>query len=109
MTRYERNPSVEVRPDGDGAIALHTGTREYFELNASARFLWDQLDGGATADALVDRVIAAFDVEADEARPMVIELLEHLVAEGLLLHDGTRVRRRDRVWRRLFGARSNRR
>ena len=44
MSGYRKHPSVELRADGDGAIALHVDSGEYFELNHSARFVWIALD-----------------------------------------------------------------
>jgi hypothetical protein len=100
--RYHRNPSVEVRPDGSGAIALHLDTREYFELNASAWFVWQHLEDAPTAAVLGARVTEHFDTPLAEAGVMVDELLDTLVGQGLVRREGAE-RRRDRVWRRLLG------
>lgn len=99
--RYRRHPSVELRDDGDVAVALHVGTGQYFELNGSARYVWERLDASPTVDALVADVVAAFSIAEDEARDAITELLQALLADGLVILEGER--RRDRLWRRVFG------
>jgi len=108
--RYRKHDGVEVRPDGDGAIALHVASGQYFELNHSARFVFAELDRHDTIDALATRVVDHFGLGMDEAEEAVRELLETLLAEGLVTHDGPepvapeRESRRTRWWRRLRGS-----
>ncbi len=100
--KYRVHPSVVVKPDGDGAVALHLDTQQYYELNGTARLVWDHLAAGACAADLARALVDRYEVPAAVATDTVAELLQRLVAEGLVEPVGER--RRDRVWRKLFGA-----
>jgi hypothetical protein len=99
--RFIRHPSVELRKDGDGAVALHVDRNQYFELNASALFVWERLDTSPTVDALTTDVVDQFNIAEAEARSMITEVLETLESEHLVHREGER--RRDRLLRRLLG------
>ncbi|MCB9686660.1 MAG: PqqD family protein [Alphaproteobacteria bacterium] len=98
---WRRHPRVVLRGEGDGAIALHLDTQQYFELNGSARTVWDALEDGVEADHLASRLIDVYGIERGEAEEVVDELLTALLREGLVVLDGER--RRDRWRRRLLG------
>jgi hypothetical protein len=100
-TRFVRHPGVELRKDGDGAVALHVDRNEYFELNASALVVWERLDESPTVDALTADIVARFDIAEAEARTMIRDVLETLQAEGLVHREGER--HRPGFLRRLLG------
>lgn len=99
--RYRPHPEVACRPDGDGAVLLHVGRGLYFELNPTARFVWEQMADGATVQELVHEVVRAYDALDDEARALIVELLGALERDGLVLREGEG--RARRLWRRLRG------
>ena len=100
--KYRVHPSVVLKPDGDDAVVLHLGTHQYYELNGTARFVWERLAAGASASDLVRALAHQYALPTETAEGTVTELLQSLVAEGLVQVVGGR--RRDRVWRKLFGA-----
>jgi methyltransferase-like protein len=48
-------------------------------LNRVAVFIWEQLDGTRTGDAIVQAVVERFDVERARAEADTLELLETLL------------------------------
>ncbi|MCA9488538.1 MAG: PqqD family protein [Myxococcales bacterium] len=98
---WRRHPRVTLREDGEGAIALHLDTQQYFELNASARTVWEALEAGVDDDHLASRLVDVYAIDRGEALEVVDELLTALLGEGLVILDGER--RRDRWRRRLLG------
>lgn len=102
MTRtFRRHPRVVVRDEGEGAIALHLDTQQYFELNGSARTVWEALDDGTTSADLVEHLVRTYDIDHDTALEVVEELLAQLVREQMVEIQGER--RRDRLRRRILG------
>lgn len=63
-------------------ILLDPGTQEMFSLNETGRRVWRSLP--AREAALVDAVVAAFDVARDTAAADVRRLLAELVEAGLV-------------------------
>jgi hypothetical protein len=55
-----------------------------FQLNEVAGFVWNALESATSADDLVQKVITTFEVEDEEARRDVIDLLETLENAGLV-------------------------
>ncbi len=100
---WRPHPRVVVRGEGDGAIALHLGSQQYFELNATARFVWDRLVAGASPEAVAAEMAETWALAPSEASEVVHELLAELEAEGLLVAEGGD-RRPERWWRRLASA-----
>jgi Coenzyme PQQ synthesis protein D (PqqD) len=100
--RYRIHGDAVIRPDGTSAVVLHLGTNQYYELNATARFVWETLaPEGATAGELASSLAASFDVDPAEAEALVAELLSTFEAERLVEVPSAGLR--DRVRRRLFG------
>ena len=48
-------------------------------LNRVAAFVWEQLDGARTGDAIVEAVVERFDVERARAEADTLELLDTLL------------------------------
>jgi methyltransferase-like protein len=59
-------------------------------LNRVAAFVWEQLDGTRTGDAVVDAVIERFDVERERAEADTLELLETLLELRAIVPAGGR-------------------
>jgi hypothetical protein len=55
-----------------------------YNLNRVAAFVWEQLDGERTGAAVVDAVLARFEVEREEAQRDTLELLETLAGLGAI-------------------------
>lgn len=101
--RYRRHPAVRLREDGEGAVALHEDSHQYFELNGSALTVWRLLDEHPTIPALSAAIASRHEADAAEVDLLLRQLLPQLEADGLVVREGGKERRRDRIWRRLKG------
>lgn len=61
-------------------------------LNRVAAFVWEQLDGERTGDAVVDALVARFEVERPRAEADYLELVETLLEAKAIVpaHAGRR-------------------
>lgn len=78
---------VEADGNGDAArVLLDTYSATLYECNGTAWVMLEALSGGATIDALVDRLIDSFDVTPDAARRdaerFVLQLQQMGLADG---------------------------
>jgi hypothetical protein len=78
---------TEHLPDGS-AVLFDQGKTTAYPISASAAMLWDACDGTEPVTALVDRLVAVYDVPAELAARDVAMLLRDLEAKGLLATDG---------------------
>jgi hypothetical protein len=85
MTRHVRNPAVLFQPVADGAVLLHTEREMYFGLNQVGARIWELLSIESGADALCEALAQRYpNVSGAALRADIDELLDHLLAEGLL-------------------------
>jgi methyltransferase-like protein len=57
-------------------------------LNRVAAFIWEQLDGARTGDAIVEAVVERFDVERARAEADTLELLDTLLGLNAIVPAG---------------------
>ena len=69
--------------DGE-AVLLHLKTKAYFKLNDTAAELWKGLEAGEDEAAIIARLTAKFDVDAETARTESNRVIEELRSRGLL-------------------------
>lgn len=82
---YTVHPSVIcTRLSEHEGILLHTETEYYFTLNETGLVLWDLLATPRTPAALADSLSALYEIEAEEALPIVKDFLEDLEEGGLV-------------------------
>ena len=67
------------------AVLLHMDTKNYFRLNATAAVLWKGLERGLGREALVDSLLAEFEVDRATAAAELDRLLGDLGERGLLV------------------------
>ena len=67
------------------AVLLHMDTKNYFRLNATAAVLWKGMERGLDREALLDDLLAHFDVDRATATAELDRLLGELSARGLLI------------------------
>jgi hypothetical protein len=75
---------VLVRRVGDETVFLAADGRSVHTLNTVATFIWERMDGRASLREIHAAVIAGYDVEADRAAADLRELVDRLVAAGLV-------------------------
>lgn len=88
---YCRTPEIIARNVGDECVLVpvtrEAGDLEYiFTLNPVAAHLWACLETPRSADALVEALLEAFDVEREEAERDVQAFLDDLEQAGLARH-----------------------
>lgn len=59
-----------------------------YTLNETASTIWDALDGERTLAGVLDLVLQEYEVEADQARDDLFELLAQLAEVGAVEGDG---------------------
>lgn len=87
--RYVQGKNVVVRMVADECILLPIAERAadlrvLYVFNDTARWLWERLETGRTAEELAAALTDAFETTAEEARIDVEEFLVDLTADGLI-------------------------
>jgi hypothetical protein len=81
--RVAFRPSVRVRVGPDRGFLFDERSGRVFSLNATAAAAVARIDEGATLAAIVDAVVAAFDVDVATVRRDLSKLVAQLCEEGL--------------------------
>ena len=86
--RIRRSPGVSLRRVAGEHMLVPTVTREVdldrlYLLNATGVFVWERLDGGASAGELAEAVAGAFGIDAERAWADVSAFLATLLPEHL--------------------------
>ena len=76
-----RQVSTEL---GDEVVVLGAEAGQYFGLNEVAARVWALLQSPTTVGALCEGILAEFEVEPEQCRADVLELLRDLQAKGLV-------------------------
>jgi hypothetical protein len=77
MTQYIVPEDVMAAHLAGEAVLLDVETKQYYRLNATAAHVWKGLERGMSRDALLQDLMAAFEVE-----PLLAETeLDRLLAE----------------------------
>lgn len=69
--------------DGE-AIIINLVTGVYYSMQGIGGDIWSMIDGQRSADAMVQEIVAAYDVEADRAREDLHAVLRDLFNEELI-------------------------
>jgi hypothetical protein len=69
---------------GDEIVLLNTKSGVYYGLDAVGARVWELAQSPQTIKSLQDALVAEFDVDADQCRRDLSELLENLRTEGLV-------------------------
>lgn len=77
--QVSRNPSVDFAPMKHESVLFQAKTNQFCLLNATATFLWTQLDQPRSINELADRLYQRFDaVNRSDALRDVEKLVEEL-------------------------------
>jgi hypothetical protein len=71
-------------PVGDEMALLSLDAGAYYGLNAAGARIWQQLQKPIAVEALVQGLLAVYEVEPDTCRRDVLELLERMQQAGLI-------------------------
>lgn len=80
--RWSRRDGVMATDLGDEIVVLNSQSRAMHTLNETGRVVWTYAEDGL--DVMVEQLCTEFSVDADTARRDAAELLDELVAKGLL-------------------------
>jgi hypothetical protein len=80
-----RSTMVAARGLGEETMVMSASDSTLFTLNEVATVIWEAADGATSIDEIVEgKICAQFEVASDVARADAEELIERLVADGLL-------------------------
>ena len=87
--RYQKNPEMVSRQIAGDLILVpirqSTGDmNSIYTLNETAARSWELLDGGHTLGEIRDRLVAEYEVTAEQAWDDLLELLESLQSVGAI-------------------------
>lgn len=77
-------PHVLVRLLDNESVLLNLETEHYFGLDEVGTRIWQHLTASDSIGAAYQKLLAEYDVEDGKLRTNLSELLERLVANGLL-------------------------
>jgi hypothetical protein len=78
------SPSVLAASLDDEAVVLDLQSKRYFQLNATGATIWQGIADGDSNDAVVARLVDAFDIAQGEAAAAVASFLVELRARRLV-------------------------
>ena len=84
MPVYRPKPSVVATEVQGEAVLLDLDSRSYFSLNETGTLIWTLLGEGREPAAIADALTTEFEIDHDQAGPVVAAFVADLVAEGLI-------------------------
>lgn len=83
---YTTNDAKAISEALEGEVmVINFETGSYYNLNATAAFLWEQLRAGRTIEQLTHELQSRFDVGADAAQAAVAQVVDFLKQESLIV------------------------
>jgi hypothetical protein len=82
--RVRRSREVLHRDLQGEAVLVDLGSGKFFGLDEVGTRVWDGMESETTVDALVDRVVAEFEVSRPRAEKDLHALLRDLARRGLV-------------------------
>ena len=84
--RFQQNPEVIYTVlDKDEAALMHAGTKLSYALNQTGQRIWCFLKECSDIDEVVERLLAEFDVDREQARKNVVHFIEELLSFKLIV------------------------
>jgi hypothetical protein len=87
--RVRVSEDAVARRVGDQVVLVQLRTNRIYELNRTGARLWELLQGGADLEQARDQMLLEFDVTEAELRNNLEEIVDELVAMGLLERDAS--------------------
>jgi hypothetical protein len=69
--------------DGEGVL-LHLTSKTYYSLNVTGVRIWQGLKAGLTLKAISQRLQDEFEVDAEQAKRSVLNLIDDLAEQALV-------------------------
>ena len=67
-TAIRASAAAVFRPLESGGVVLNVESGDYYELNASGRFLWEQLQGDSDQDSIVAALAEQYGIDLATAQ-----------------------------------------
>jgi len=83
-SRVTTAPDVMLRIIGDEAVILNLKSELYLGLNPVGTRIWTVLHDAPSIQAAYESLLAEFEVEPERLRQDMDELLDQLLAQGLI-------------------------
>lgn len=77
-------PNVTFRLIGEEVFIMHLVSLRTCALNSTASAVWRQVDGVRTAGEIAERVMEEFEIDPEDCRSAVLDVLDRLRMEELL-------------------------
>ncbi|HWJ14511.1 MAG TPA: PqqD family protein [Gemmatimonadaceae bacterium] len=84
LLALEVDPSILAAYQGDRGVLLDYTNGEYFGLNEIAAFSWKMLSSGYQFEAIVNAIIANYQVAEPTARADLAAFLSDMLRRGLV-------------------------
>lgn len=85
--RLVPSPDALARELDGEILLLDLKSSHYFGLTGSGARIWQLVEAGHDAEAIVSELTREFDADAADVRADVVAFLDDLVARGLLVPD----------------------
>lgn len=84
--QFQQNPKVIYTVlDKDEATLMHMGTKLSYALNQTGQRIWCFLKDCGDIDEVVERLLAEFDVDREQARKNVVQFIDELLSFKLIV------------------------
>jgi hypothetical protein len=84
MSELRLRDDLAWRETEEAVVALDSDLAHYLSTNAAGAMLWKALAHGTTKDALVEQLMAEFELDRDRAEHDVSAFVDQLAASELL-------------------------
>jgi hypothetical protein len=84
MERFIQNKAIVQSKIGEEVVMLDMDSGFYFGLNSVASVIWGLLANEISFEALIDQLMAQFDVERSLCEADTKELLEQMVEKNII-------------------------
>lgn len=87
-SRFEPAPSVVSRVVGSDLVLVDLDSEQFHSLNPVGALIWGGLSEGGSIRSVLSSVTSGFEIDEATARADLVELVEGLLALGLLVPAG---------------------
>ena len=84
MATYSIPENITWKKMDEGIVVLKLETGDYFTLNETAGYIWNQLIEKQSYEAMVSNFLDQFECEANEVKQDIEETLEYFESEELI-------------------------
>lgn len=84
-SRFEPAPSVVSRVVGSDLVLVDLDAEQFHSLNPVGALIWGGLSDGGSVRSVLSSVTSEFEIDEVTARADLVELVESLLALGLLV------------------------